>query len=69
MPDSMETAPRDGREVTVMWRSRDGVENTSLAHYRAGPGGSGGAWWTFTDSDTLKRIEPHSWVALGDEDP
>lgn len=65
MPKSMDTAPRDGSEVRVQWRDRTGVENTSLAHYRDGPGG--GAWWTYVDSDTLKRVEPHAWFAT-DED-
>jgi hypothetical protein len=66
MPKPMDAAPTDGREVRVQWRDAAGVENTSLAHYRSGPGAQGG-WWTYVDSDTLKRIEPHAWFDL-DED-
>lgn len=69
MPNPIDTAPQDGRQVTVMWRDRDGVENSSPAFYRpAGPDGGRGGWWTYVDSDTLKRIEPHSWSPAGDED-
>ena len=68
MPSPIDTAPKDGRQVTVMWRDRDGVENSSLAHFRPAVDGGAGAWWTFVDSDTLKRIEPHSWSTAEDED-
>ncbi|HTV68501.1 MAG TPA: hypothetical protein VMF90_08195 [Rhizobiaceae bacterium] len=71
MPKSIDTAPKDGRIVRVQWRDRDGVENTSLAQYRAtGPDGGpfGAGWWTYVDSDTMKRIDPHSWVGEEDED-
>jgi hypothetical protein len=70
MPKPMETAPRDGASVRVVWRDRDGVENTSLAHYRAArPGGdpAESGWWTYLDGDTLKRIQPHGWYH-GDEE-
>ena len=77
MPRPIETAPRDGRKVTVHWTDRDGQENTSIGQYRAAErlraaGGewdeSDEGWWAYVDSDTQKRIEPHSWSAPGDED-
>jgi hypothetical protein len=67
MPEPIATAPTDGRKVRVQWRDRDGVENTSIASYRAGDPETAG-WWTFIDSDTQKRIQPHSWSELGSED-
>lgn len=66
------TAPRDGSKVTVYWTDVDGQENESIARYRslerlrAGGGewdDSDAGWWTFTDGDTQKRIEPHSWLS------
>jgi len=72
MPKPIDTAPKDGSQVRVQWRDRDGVENTSMAEYRAGGSDpAGGSWWTYVDSDTLKRIQPHSWsgtAATDDED-
>ncbi len=74
MPKPIDNAPKDGSDVRVQWRDRDGVENTSIAHYRAArPGGdpSEAGWFTYVDSDTLKRIQPHSWAggaAAEDED-
>ena len=59
------TAPTDGRKVMVKWRDRAGVENNSIARYRSGGDESG--WWTFVDSETQKRIEPHSWTTLDEE--
>ena len=67
MPKSMDNAPRDGSDIRVQWRDRDGVENTSLAHYRPASGGREGGWWTYVDSDTLKRVDPSAWFAT-DED-
>lgn len=67
MPKPIETAPRDGRKVTVQWRGRDGVESSSLAQYRDGAGDPTDAgWWVFVDSETQKRVQPHSWT--GPED-
>ena len=71
------TAPRDGRKITVLWTDRDGQENESLAQYRSldrlkATGGdwddSDTGWWAYVDSDTQKRIEPHSWRPPGDDD-
>ena len=77
MPRSIDTAPKDGRKVTVVWTDRDGQENESIAHYRVldrlkAAGGdwdeSDAGWWAYIDGDTQKRIEPHGWKAPGDEE-
>ena len=34
-PKPIETAPRDGRKVTVLWTDRDGQENETIAQYRS----------------------------------
>jgi len=69
-PQPIATAPKDGRKVSVLWTDRDGQENESIAQYRSldrlqRAGGewdeSDAGWWTYVDSDTQKRIEPHSW--------
>lgn len=76
MPKPIDTAPKDGRKITVHWTDRDGVENTSIAQYRSpeslkSPGhwdaGDAG-WWAYIDSDTQKRIEPHSWSSAAEDD-
>jgi hypothetical protein len=71
MPRPIASAPKDGSKVTVHWTDRDGVENTSIAQYRA-PGGPWEAvdagWWAYIDSDTQKRVEPHSWSSPADEE-
>ncbi|MBD0413676.1 hypothetical protein [Oryzicola mucosus] len=59
-PRPISGAPRDGSKVTVRWTSGDGVENESLAQFRSDDNGTG--WWAYVDSDTQKRIEPHSWL-------
>ena len=74
----IDTAPHDGRKVTVLWTDEQGVENRTLAQYRSperlrASGGdwddNDGGWWAYVDSSTQRRIEPHSWVAGdGDED-
>ena len=70
-PKPIETAPKDGRKVTVLWTDRDGQENESIAQYRSldrlsKAGGdwdaSDAGWWAYVDSDTQKRIEPHGWL-------
>ena len=70
------TASRDGSKVTVYWTDRDGQENESIARYRSldrlkAAGGdwddNDAGWWTFVDSGTQKRIEPHSWLAPGSD--
>jgi hypothetical protein len=70
------TAPKDGSKVRVTWTDAVGQENESIARYRSlerlkAAGGewdeTDAGWWAFTDSDTLKRIEPHSWIS-GDEE-
>ena len=71
-PKPMETAPRDGRKITVLWTDRDGQENESIAQYRSPERlkQAGGDWGAYVDSDTQKRIEPHGWKPAdsGDED-
>ncbi len=56
------TAPKDGSEVTVYWTDSDGVMNESIARWQDG------GWWTYTDSDTKKRIQPASWRPASGED-
>jgi hypothetical protein len=72
----IDTAPKDGRKVQVYWTDADGQENESIAQYRSlerlkAAGGewdeSDAGWWAFVDSDTQKRITPHSWIS-GDEE-
>lgn len=74
---SIDTAPKDGRKVTVYWTDGDGVENETIAQYRSperlkaagGDWDEGDAgWWAYVDSDTQKRIEPHSWRAPGGDE-
>lgn len=67
MPKPIDTAPTDGSKVTVLWRDRDGVENSSLAQYRGGDPAEAG-WWVFVDSDTQRRVRPHGWVPAGEDD-
>lgn len=59
------TAPRNGASVTVYWTDGDGVENESQGRYVDGGGEAG--WWVFTDSDTQRRVRPHSWRPGGSE--
>ena len=69
MTNPISTAPKDGSKVMVQWRDRDGVENTGWAQYLSGGGDPKGAgWWTYVDSDTMRRIEPHGWSDQGEED-
>lgn len=65
------TAPKDGRSVTVLWTDFDGKNNESPARYRnldqlKKAGGdwneSDSGWWTFIDSTTQKKIEPTAWI-------
>lgn len=74
-PKPIETAPKDGSKITVLWADRDGQENESIAQYRSLDrlklaGGhwddSDTGWWAYIDSDTQKRIEPHSWKPVED---
>lgn len=73
----IDTAPKDGRKVQVYWTDADGQENESIAQYRSldrlkAAGGewdeSDAGWWAFVDSDTQKRITPHSWISGDEED-
>lgn len=75
-PHPIDTAPKDGSKVTVLWTDRDGQENETIAQYRsldrlkAGGGDwdeSDTGWWAYVDSDTQKRIEPHGWRPPGEE--
>lgn len=75
-PHPIDTAPKDGSKVTVLWTDRDGQENETIAQYRsldrlkAGGGDwdeSDTGWWAYLDSDTQKRIEPHGWRPPGEE--
>lgn len=56
------SAPSDGSKITVLWTDGDGVENESQGQFRDG------GWWVYTDSDTQKRVQPHSWRAPGSDD-
>ena len=78
-PKPIETAPKDGRKITVLWTDRNGQENETIALYRSPErlsraGGdwdeSDAGWWAYVDSDTQKRIEPHGWKPAdgGDEE-
>lgn len=73
--EPIDTAPKDGTKVMVVWRDRRGVENHSIAHYRNigllnGVAGEWDAadngWWTFVDDDTQKRIHPEAWFPEND---
>lgn len=73
----IDTAPRNGKKITVYWTDRDGQENESIAQYRSldrlkASGGdwddSDAGWWAYTDSDTQKKIEPHSWRPARSDD-
>ena len=73
----IETAPRDGSKVKVYWTDSLGQENESVARFRSLESlrKSGGewdetdaGWWTFVDSDTQKRIDPHAWSTGQEED-
>ena len=73
----IDTAPKNGRKVQVYWTDADGQENESIAQYRSlerlkAAGGewdeSDAGWWAFVDSDTQKRITPHSWISGDEED-
>lgn len=75
-PQTIASAPRDGRKITVLWTDRDGQENETIAQYRSLEqlrlaGGewdeSDSGWWAYVDSDTQKRIEPHGWLAPGED--
>ncbi|MGD9914926.1 MAG: hypothetical protein AB7S80_12660 [Rhizobiaceae bacterium] len=68
MVKPIDTAPKDGRKLQVQWRDRDGVENTSIATYRADADPSQSGWWVAVDADTLKRVQPHSWADADAED-
>ena len=76
MKKPISTAPRDGRKVTVCWTDALGQENESVARYRSterlrAAGGdwdeADEGWWTFTDSNTQKKIDPHSWLSKQSE--
>jgi hypothetical protein len=73
----IETAPKDGSKVKVYWTDSLGQENESVARFRSLESlrKSGGewdetdaGWWTFVDSDTQKRIDPHAWSTGEEED-
>ena len=73
----IETAPKDGRKVQVFWTDADGQENESLARYLSlkrlsAAGGewdeNDTGWWTYVDSDTQRRISPHSWTTGEEEE-
>ncbi|MET0599254.1 MAG: hypothetical protein ABWZ57_15470 [Mesorhizobium sp.] len=73
----IETAPKDGSKVKVYWTDSLGQENESVARFRSLESlrKSGGewdetdaGWWTFVDSDTQKRIDPHAWSTGQEED-
>ncbi len=70
------TAPRDGRKITVVWTDEDDQRNESIAQYRtleqlqAGGGQwdeTDTGWWTFTDSKTQRKIDPIAWISVSDD--
>jgi hypothetical protein len=72
----IETAPKDGRKVRVLWTDPNGQVSETIARYHAldrlrRAGGdwdqSDVGWWIFVDGRTQVRIEPTGWIA-GDED-
>lgn len=67
----IQSAPKDGRTVTVLWTDFDGQLNESPARYHnldqlKNSGGDwnerDSGWWVFTDSTTLKKIDPTAWI-------
>ena len=71
------TAPKDGSKIQVFWTDEDGQENQSIGQYRsvdrlkAGGGEwdeTDAGWWIFTDSQTQKKVSPHSWQPAGKTD-
>jgi hypothetical protein len=71
------TAPKDGAKILVYWTDAIGQENESIAQYRSpewlkAAGGDWDetdvGWWAYVDSDTQRRIEPHSWRPAGEEE-
>ena len=73
----IETAPKDGRKISVVWLDDDDQRNESIAHYRAldqlkATGGdwdeADAGWWTFTDSRTQRKIDPIAWLYETDDE-
>lgn len=73
----IETAPKDGRKITVIWIDDDDQRNESIAQYRtleqlrAGGGQWDEAdtgWGAFTDNKTQRKIEPTAWIRETDDD-
>ena len=77
---SIDTAPKDGSKITVIWMDDDDQRNESIAQYRSLERlrASGGdwdetdtGWWIFIDSNTQQKIDPVAWISeteSGDED-
>ena len=58
------------QQVQIFWTDEDGQENESIGQYRSldwleSHGGqwdeTDAGWWIFTDSNTQKKVAPHSW--------
>lgn len=75
----IDTAPKDGSKITVIWTDDDDQRNESIAQYRAldrlkAGGGdwdeSDTGWWTFIDSTTQRKIAPVAWISetAGDDE-
>ncbi len=75
----IETAPKNGQKITVIWTDDEDQRNESIAQYRtleqlrAGGGQwdeTDTGWWTFIDSRTQRKIEPIAWISEveGDDD-
>jgi len=73
----IDTAPRDGSKVRLLWTDADGQENESIGQYRAlermrSTGGdwdeSDAGWWVFIDGATQRKVAPHAWISRGDEE-
>lgn len=68
----IDTAPRDGSKITVIWMDEDDQRNESIAQYRSlerlrASGGdwdeTDAGWWVFIDSKTQQKIDPILWVS------
>jgi hypothetical protein len=68
MTNPISSAPKDGSKVTIQWRDRDGVENSSIGQYRDSQDPAQRGWWVFVDGDTQKRVEPHAWAGSAESD-
>ncbi|PWL17468.1 hypothetical protein DKP76_11895 [Falsochrobactrum shanghaiense] len=73
----IDTAPRDGSKITVIWMDEDDQRNESIAQYRSlerlrASGGdwdeTDAGWWVFIDSKRQQKIDPILWVSETEDD-